>query len=205
MSYLNSARQALEKARVSIKKLASDALEAGDYKELAQLASMAQGLESMLGDRSNSSKSHLVVPVQTRRKAAKRKMPSRKRVLASVGVTQNEGPVFFRCGDYLVKKAKSKSGGSYEHKAPLEVLSQLGVELAHAAGPEDLLRMDEVVPAISLSLGYEVPSYQAYLCLAWLRREGLVVQHGRRGYTIPDAGNLNNAISESFKSLPKFT
>jgi hypothetical protein len=28
---------------------------------------------------------------------------------------------------------------------------------------------------------------QVYLCIAWFRRAGLVVQHGRRGYSLPIA------------------
>ncbi len=32
-----------------------------------------------------------------------------------------------------------------------------------------------------------ISSCQVYLCIAWFRRAGLVVQHGRRGYTLPIA------------------
>ena len=32
-----------------------------------------------------------------------------------------------------------------------------------------------------------IPGCQVYLCVAWFRRTGLVVQHGRRGYTLPIA------------------
>jgi hypothetical protein len=45
------------------------------------------------------------------------------------------------------------------------------------------------------------PTYQFYVCLAWLRSVGLVVQHGRQGYTVPDPAKLKSAAGAAWTAL----
>jgi hypothetical protein len=52
--------------------------------------------------------------------------------------------------------------------------------------------------------GAEVPSYQAYLVLAWLRKENMITQHGRQGYSLPSAVNLAASVKEQWERLPKW-
>ena len=51
--------------------------------------------------------------------------------------------------------------------------------------------------------GDDVPSYQAYLCLAWLVAAGLVSRHGRQGYTVAAAGDVDAAVEAAWQALPK--
>ena len=46
--------------------------------------------------------------------------------------------------------------------------------------------------------GAELPSYQAYLCLAWLVAAGLLERHGRQGYTIPNAQDLDRDLDAAW-------
>jgi hypothetical protein len=60
--------------------------------------------------------------------------------------------------------------------------------------------MDKLLP-IKDGDGGEVPGYQAYLCLAWLRATGLVQQHGRQGYTISKKTDLAAAVEGAWEKL----
>lgn len=100
-------------------------------------------------------------------------------------------PVFFRDGETLVKVAWSKSeGAEYEHKSPRRVLDALVAELARVAGPGKRFVMEKVLPLRDPDTNAEIPTYQPYLALAFLRRAGLVRQHGRSGYSIPKPMSL---------------
>lgn len=74
------------------------------------------------------------------------------------------------------KKEKSE----YEHKAPREVALSVYLQLGDisSSGP---FRMEEQFP-IKLPDGTDVPSYQSYLVLAWLRHIGHVEKLGKDSY-----------------------
>ena len=48
----------------------------------------------------------------------------------------------------------------------------------------------------------EVPGYQVYLCLAWLRSEGLVTKHERQGYTADSPDSLEKDVASRWKLIP---
>jgi hypothetical protein len=43
--------------------------------------------------------------------------------------------------------------------------------------------------------------YQLYLCLAWLKSEGLIKQHGRRGYSINDLDTFGDRVQRAWDEL----
>ena len=102
-------------------------------------------------------------------------------------------PRFARSGDRLVKIAWSKKDrAEYEHRAPqvavLAVVSSLRKLASREFSMEDLARpRDED--------GNDVPSYQVYLVMAWLRSYGAVRRIGRGGY-VPVPGRLTDAAVE---------
>jgi hypothetical protein len=49
----------------------------------------------------------------------------------------------------------------------------------------------------------ELPSYQAYLCLAWLVVAGVLEKHGRQGYTVNAAGDLDAVVESAWQQLPR--
>ena len=49
--------------------------------------------------------------------------------------------------------------------------------------------------------GDEVPSYQAYLVLSWLKNESIITQLGRSGYVFADDQLPNDKIRERWDSL----
>ena len=47
----------------------------------------------------------------------------------------------------------------------------------------------------------EIPSYQVYLSLAWLREIRAVAQHGRDGYSVRSPSDLRRLVTESWQLL----
>jgi hypothetical protein len=113
-------------------------------------------------------------------------------------------PKFFREGDMLVKVGWSRTEKTeYEHKCPVRILWSLVrlLEKSHAGGKR--FTMNELLPLVDSVDGTEVPMYQAYLCLAWLRSAGIVVQHGRQGYSLAGQGDLVTAAESQWSQLPR--
>lgn len=114
-----------------------------------------------------------------------------------------EYPRFVREGESLVKIAWSKSERTeYEHKCPREALIGFCASLQRAGAEGGRFSMDRVLPVNARDGETEVPSYQCYLCLAWLRALGLVTQHGRQGYSLPDGVKLHDSVQAHWSRLP---
>jgi len=62
--------------------------------------------------------------------------------------------------------------------------------------------MDEVLP-VELQDGTEVPSYQAYLVLAWLRERGTVQRQGNDGYKLARKNLSADMIVELWAQTPE--
>ena len=100
-------------------------------------------------------------------------------------------PKFFRDGQTLVKVGWSKSeGAEYEHKCPKRAVDVLVGECARVGGPGKRFVMDTLLPLSDPDSKAEIPGYQAYVALAFLRHASLIDQHGRSGYSIPKPKSL---------------
>jgi hypothetical protein len=110
-------------------------------------------------------------------------------------------PKFFRHDDWLIKVGYSRSEGEYEHKCPKSVLNLLTEVLTKAGANGAMFSMSDVLPLTNAD-GSEVPSYQVYLCLNWLRDSELVQEHGRRGYSILKSTNLQVSVQARWGQLP---
>jgi len=131
---------------------------------------------------------------RTKRTRAKKSKGSRKR--------QSEYPKFLREGVDLVKQGWSRrEKKEYEHKAPRNVISLLVDAVVRSGKGGKRFTMEELLPLHQLDDSSEVPSYQAYLSLAWLRTEGLIIQHGRQGYSLPKGADLVSSVEERWQRL----
>ncbi|MGA2498391.1 MAG: hypothetical protein ABSH20_11655, partial [Tepidisphaeraceae bacterium] len=105
-------------------------------------------------------------------------------------------------GDSLVKVGWSKSErAEYEHKCPRSVLPLLAAAIAKAGANGKRFGMDKVLP-LNDAENHEVPAYQAYLALAFLRSIGLLDQHGRQGYTLAIRSDPMTTIDKQWEALP---
>jgi hypothetical protein len=111
-------------------------------------------------------------------------------------------PKFLREGESLVKIGWSKKEkATYEHKAPRRVLTALVGALEKTGRGGKRFSFEDLLPIADPDGGGEVPSYQAYLALAWMRTEALLTQHGRQGYSIPDGIDLSELINTRWEEL----
>jgi hypothetical protein len=112
-------------------------------------------------------------------------------------------PRFKREDETLVKIGWSKSDkATYEHRSPKSILQNLARRIQEVGGNGLRFTTEQLLPLHDEN-GAELPSYQCYLCLAWLVADGLVDRHGRQGYTLHGPGDLNEAIEVAWQSLPK--
>lgn len=113
-----------------------------------------------------------------------------------------EYPRFFKSGDNLIKVGWSKTDkAEYEHKCPRKVLSILISSYLSAGGNGKRFSMDDVLPLTDPTDGSELPAYQAYVALAWLKSLGFVQQHGRQGYSIRKGLNFTSKVENAWNSL----
>lgn len=111
-------------------------------------------------------------------------------------------PQFFRQGDQLVKIGWSKTTkGEYEHKAPRRVLDALAVAIEKRSRNGKRFTVEDLLPLKDLQDKNEIPSYQVYVALAWLKLGGLVKQHGRRGYSMKKSTRLSEAAGALWRQL----
>jgi hypothetical protein len=113
-------------------------------------------------------------------------------------------PRFRRDRDELVKIGWSKKErAEYRHKAPKAVVMSVSEVLQRRGAGGERFTFEELLPFRDRETNAELPSYQSYLTLAWLRKENLIVQHGRQGYSLPPNIDLMDALEERWKLLPK--
>jgi len=73
----------------------------------------------------------------------------------------------------------------------------VAARIAEVASRQDRFTVEDLGD-IRVAPGDEpISGCQVYLCIAWFRRAGLVVQHGRRGYSLPVAPAKFSARVES--------
>jgi len=113
-----------------------------------------------------------------------------------------EFPRFERDGDKLVKLGWSKRDERiYEHRAPRDIVFMVSTAISGKVKPRAVFTMDQVLP-IKDEQGHEVPSYQAYLALAWLRSLGIVNRKGKEGYTLTNGTLDVPTLQRLWTSVP---
>jgi hypothetical protein len=218
MDTLTRARDAIRRAEDDLRGLLSEAARIGEYDSLVTLADWAKQLGALTmpqhettptaNGRLAEPPSALSVPKPRGKagptpaaKTAKAGRRDRKKKLRTRGAGADY-PKFLRRGEELVKIGWSKrEKATYEHKAPKDVLAILAAALTKAGDSGRQFTMDSILP-LSRGAEGEVPSYQTYLALAWFRAENLVTQHGRQGYSLPAAVNIQTEVQTKWEQLP---
>lgn len=92
---------------------------------------------------------------------------------------------------------------TYEHRNSKETLDRLVEVLADLGQGGKLFAIDALVaPAEPRLTG--IPSYQIYLCMGFLVRQGIVRRHGRAGYKLEGVQpeELASAMTVAWEALP---
>ncbi len=201
-----NAFRVLETCERGLRDLLAKAAAKGDYSEVIQLTSWAKVIRSLADD---AQADHALVAVAPTGKHAPSGTPAETESRRLIRTAAHRGksnkpegyPKFFRSGDELVKIGWSKrEREEYQHKAPYKVLNLLVRKLATVGAGGRMFAADDILP-LTTDHGTEIPNYQGYLCLAWLRGEGLIESHGRQGYTISNSENLPKGVEDRWEAL----
>lgn len=208
MNMSERAVEILRHAENSLRSLVAEAAASGDYKRVFQLASWAQAVADLVrtptsGESGTLTKSE--PSIQTfgveERHSSKRQSA---RIVTRRGDSRKAYPRFFHKGDQLIKVGWSKrEKQEYQHRASLTVLKALASALAKIGADGRLFSTDEFVPLKNPTENTEIPTYQVYVCLALLKQSGLVDQHGRQGYSIPQVPEFSQAVENAWRKLPE--
>jgi hypothetical protein len=225
MGVIDEAIEILREAEQKLRALIVQAAKLADYDHLPQLAEWAKQLNSILGiqavpesvpDKLQSQGESL--PIQSSNGSHEQHVP--RKVTPTVSGTQsardrrgkNPGkakskksayPKFLREGDTLVKIGWSRREGKpYEHKAPKTVLQVLIQELIRSGARGERFTTEGLFPLKDPVNKSEIPDYQAYLTLAWVRGNGLILQHGRQGYSLHEDTDLTYECDRLWTELP---
>jgi len=216
MDTAKQAGQALASAEQRLRELVGAAAASGDYAAAERIMAWARALADLTAECATPEGSTKVARGQSvaagatpgngrPQKNTPLSLPGRGagvRGKARRTPPKGEYPRFFRRGDFLVKIGWSKKERQeYEHKAPRRVIDALAAAIARQAGNGKLFTAEELFPLKDPQDGSEVPGYQAYVALAWLKATGLVKAHGRRGYTTKVGAHVPNSVPTAWQSV----
>lgn len=194
------ARDILASTEAELQRLIAESLAVQRYDDVAALAAMARRLVEA-GGAENGSRARTTASEGHSLAAAPEAISEMQAAMRRVGIQPGNGayPRFEREGKRLVKIGWSKKDRQvYEHKTPFTAV--FAVSDALRSQPSRFV-MDQVLP-IKDADGRDVPSYQAYIVLAWLRQERVVDRNGNDGYTVNSAGLSHESITTKLHSLP---
>jgi len=124
---------------------------------------------------------------------------------ASAKLKKSEYPKFVREKLDLVKLGWSpREKGPYEHRVPKAVAYAVASAVASRGKAGHRFTMDEILKALaSVKSAEQVPSYQTYAVISWLKWAGMVLQHGRQGYTVVRPHTFESSLDAVWQSLPQ--
>lgn len=200
MDTIREAAEVLRRAEQSLRDLLAKAATNGRYDDFMPLGDLAREVAALVAKAEDlaSAESPAAVSSDALRSTKPVNGTSRDRPRGKHGY-----PKFFRAGETIIKIGWSKTAKTeYEHKAPRRVLTHLLATLSKLAAAKKRTTMDDALPLKDPVSGSEIPAYQAYLCLAWLRSVGIVTQHGRQGYSLAKKDDVNARAEECWRQLP---
>lgn len=205
MGTIQQAAQILQRAERALQELLAKAATSGRYDDLIRLSDLAREVATLVTKAGDSAppENPAVVAPDALLSTKPVSNTAGGRSLERTGLKKRRYPKFLRDGETIIKLGWSKTAkAEYEHKASKPVLKHLVATLAKLAATKKRSAMDEVLPLTDPVTGSEVPAYQAYLCLAWLRAVGIVTQHGRKGYSLPKKNAVDVRVEECWRQLP---
>lgn len=180
----------------------AEAAAAGEYEYVDRLSSIARRLAEMaieLASAPGSPEPQLRQPPTNPAGASGSTPAVRAGRKASRG---HDYPRFERIRDTLVKVGWSKKGREeYTHKvlkAGVDAVARRVIDLGKNG---EVFTTEDLLP-MTLNGGQdELPGYQTYVCLAWLRDIGSVERQGREGYVVR-GDNVMQQVRKSWDALP---
>lgn len=201
MGFIDQGKALVSECEANVRGLMQSAVAERAYGEIPALASLAAGLAQLLSSTmSPSSGSSNAVEAAP---ASPQGEGGTARHSTSPGKKPREAyPKFERREERLVKIGWSKKDRrEYEHKTPLEAVRAIVATLLSSANKRGYVRLEDVLP-IKYD-GAEIPSYQTYLVLAWLRDFGVVEKQGNNGYRLDREKLSHDDIENLLRRTPE--
>jgi hypothetical protein len=193
--------EAIRHCESRLRELMAQASADGQYETVATLMGWAKAIAAVVASPLENPTSSQVAPVSeiAGSDAIRLATPFETRRPRSTRVSRMQYPRFARYRNELVKTGWSKKEKKeYQHRAPRGIVDLLVARLDRFRGKD--FTSDELLP-LADDDGQEVPSYQAYLCLAWLREAGMIVKNGRHGYFMDGTVDLKAAVEQHWQQL----
>lgn len=188
-------------AEVGLRQLVAESASAGDYAGTIKIAAWARTLSDLA--KASTPHRNPVSSSDARPNSISNKAVTGSRRGAARSTEPKDYPRFFRHGDQLIRVAWSKrEKKEYQHKAPHHVLAALATALVSAGKEGRVFATEQVLPISDPEDGREIPNYQAYVGIAWFKHAGLIEQHGRQGYSVPQPNEMQGAVESIWQSLP---
>lgn len=182
MNFEEQAKQVISIAEKQFRELIGAAAREGNYQAVETMTRWALVLNGIPDEKFS-------LPTSK----SKAKTPRKKQRPRRTSAKLSKYPRFAKSGDQLVKIAWSKAKkAEYRHKSPQHVALVLATALQNKTESQSIVAMDDVLP-IKTADGLEIPDYQVYLSLAWLRKINAIEQKGREGYSRVE---LNRSVVE---------
>lgn len=213
MATVHDAKEVLREAEQALQKLIENALDNQQYEDVAAIAAIADDLARLRNAREKQAEHGKRADQQTpikfkkerprRESRAKKRTKTKSKIASQPGRNQKQYPQFVNDGDRLVKIGWSKKNkGAYEHRAPKESVIAFLRHLMANVSEGKLFTMDGLLPANDPSTGSEIPAYQAYMTIAWLRGTDVIERKGRDGYVLLRNMSKKVELEELWDTLP---
>jgi hypothetical protein len=192
----------LSAAEKEMQNLLEQAVQIRDYEALSTLGSWAAQLSRMLDGTQLSGPPPAVADSADRNSvmgaSAAVEPPARERTKAP----RISYPQFWREGNQLVKVGWSSANhATYDHKADLRIVESIAKAIVAVSAKRRRFQVQDLEKTQRASGNAEIPNYQLYVALAWLRWAGLVVQHGRQGYSLPAPTRFLDDLKSAWAQL----
>lgn len=170
--------QCLHQCEADLRRFVSDAAAEGDYEIVLRLTACAKQVAAIAAsvndDAGRGSMSRRASRAGLNGKSAD-----------SNHVHSNGYPRFGCRREHLIRIGPTKGGSAeYQHKTARPAVDAVVSAVLEAGREGRVFTTRDCLPVVLPSSGSEVPGYQVYNVLAWLKQMGLVDQHGRQGYSI---------------------
>jgi hypothetical protein len=198
---LDRAEGALRRCEAEMQTLVADAARSSKYDEIDRLTAIARSLDEMASSTASAQRLDRLPDAGVLSLSAPRQpTPGRRRR----SVARADYPKFTRDGVHLVKTGWSKKKREeYVHRASRDQAESIVLSLTARGSTSETVPIDDIL-SIRDRDDAEIPSYQVYLTLAWLRKEGLVERRGRNGYVVLDAREMESTFADLWNTLPEY-
>jgi hypothetical protein len=195
------AANTIRKAETELRGLIAEAAAAGEYDLVSRLSGIARRLSELAEEAASRSAPSATAPATP--VVADEPPPKKPASPAGRRTSRKDGyPRFEKTRDVLVKIGWSKKERSeYVHKAPKAGVDAVARRVMDLGKGGRMFTTENLLPVKLGSGGDELPGYQAYICLAWLREIRAVEQHGREGYSVLGE-DVKGTAEKAWEALP---